>query len=82
MCIGQRWIIWQILNFFLSSDAADSVKSEKSQIPPGGAESSSQTVPPGMGPADLQMMNMWNSFMKKHRYVYAFSVFSTCDFES
>ncbi|WZY81482.1 hypothetical protein YC2023_027866 [Brassica napus] len=43
-----------------TDDAADSVKCEKSQ-----------TVPPGMGPADLQMMNMWNSFMKKHRYVVA-----------
>ncbi|WZZ39469.1 hypothetical protein YC2023_035728 [Brassica napus] len=62
-----------------TDDAADSVKSEKSQIPPGGAESSSQTVPPGMGPADLQMMNMWNSFMKKHRVITGGCIACGCE---
>ncbi|XP_033142204.1 polycomb group protein EMBRYONIC FLOWER 2-like [Brassica rapa] len=51
-----------------TDDAADSVKCEKSQ-----------TVPPGMGPADLQMMNMWNSFMKKHRVITGGCIACGCE---
>ncbi|KAJ4907475.1 Polycomb group protein EMBRYONIC FLOWER 2 [Raphanus sativus] len=50
------------------TDDADSVKSEKSQIPPGGAESSTQLVPP-RSPAELQMMQMWKSYVKERRIV-------------
>ncbi|KAF8051435.1 hypothetical protein N665_1726s0007 [Sinapis alba] len=46
---------------------AYSIKIEKSQIPHGGAESSSQKVSPRMSPEDLQMMQMWKSFARKHR---------------
>ncbi|KAJ4869468.1 polycomb group protein EMBRYONIC FLOWER 2-like [Raphanus sativus] len=50
------------------TDDADSVKSEKSQIPPGCAESSTQLVPP-RSPAELQMMQMWKSYVKERRIV-------------
>ncbi|KAJ4906133.1 Polycomb group protein EMBRYONIC FLOWER 2 [Raphanus sativus] len=50
------------------TDDANSVKNEKSQIPPGGAKLYTQLVPP-RSPAELQMMQMWNSFVKERRVV-------------